>query len=63
MPYLEVHVRINRDQVALVFSSPLEFDHYWLSSQIIEERLWVNGNKLFEIRKISLMMSRIFFEL
>lgn len=44
--YLQVHVRIDRDQEALVFLSPLQLDHDGLSGQIVKEWLGVDGHEL-----------------
>lgn len=45
--YLQVHVRIDRNQESLVFLSPLQLDHNGLSGQIVEEWLGVDGHKLY----------------
>ena len=41
-PHLNIHVTVHRDEDASIFHPPLQFAHDWLSSESIEERLWVD---------------------
>lgn len=42
--YLDVHVRVRRDKVALVLEAPLELDVDNLASKVVKERLGVHGS-------------------
>ncbi len=42
---LEIHIVVHRDQVPLVLHAPFQLDNYWLSSQLFEEGLRVQGSE------------------
>jgi hypothetical protein len=44
---LQIHVAIHRDQNSLVHHAPLELNDYRLPCELIEEGLWIYGERLW----------------